>query len=71
VDLWQKCPLKQSHNNNHFTALWLSRTTQVSWYQKRHSPTHTYSDHQPRFTSFISFLHLLRSMASSLLNLRA
>jgi len=44
----------------------LSGTTRVSWYQKKHSPTHTYSDHQP---SFISFLHLLRSIASSLFNL--
>jgi len=32
------------------------------------SPTHTYPDHRP---SFISFLHLLRSIASSLFNLRA
>jgi len=32
------------------------------------SPTHTYPDHQP---SIISFLHLLRSMASSLFNLHA
>jgi len=28
----------------------------VSWYQKKHLPTHNYSDHQP---SFISFLDLL------------
>jgi len=54
---------------NHFMALWiLSRTTWVSQYQKKHSPTHTYSDHQP---SFICFLHLLRFMASFLFNLRA
>jgi len=38
----------------------------VNQYQKKHSPTHTYPDHQP---SFISFLHVLRSIASSLLNL--
>jgi len=44
----------------------LSRTTQVSQYQKKHSPTHTYPDHQ---SSFISFLHLLWSIASSLFNL--
>ena len=31
-------------------------------YQKEHSPTHTHPDHQ---TSFINFLHLLRSIASS------
>jgi len=33
-----------------------SGTTQVSQYQKKHSPTHTCTDHQP---SFISFFHLL------------
>jgi len=46
----------------------LSRTTWLSWYEKKHSPTHTYPDHQP---SFISFLQLLQSIASSLFNLRA
>jgi len=40
----------------------LSRTTRVSWYQKKHSPTH-HPDHHP---VFISFFHLLRSIASSL-----
>jgi len=40
----------------------------VNWYQKKHSPTHTYPGYQP---SFISFLHLLRSIASSTYNLRA
>jgi len=35
-------------------------------YQKKHSPTHTYQGHQ---SSFI--LHLLQSMAASLLNARA
>jgi len=30
-------------------------TTQVSQYQKRHSPTHTYCGHQ---SSLICFLHL-------------
>ena len=54
---------------NHFMALWiLSDTTQVSRYQKKHSPTHTYHGHQP---SLICFLHLLRCMASSLFNLHA
>jgi len=43
----------------------LSGTTRVSWYQK--TPTHTYPDHQ---SSFICFLHLLWSIASSLFNLR-
>jgi len=42
-----------------------SGTTWVGWYQKKHSPTHTHPDQ----TSFINFLHLLRSIASSLFNL--
>jgi len=43
-------------------ALWtLSGTTQVSRYQKKHSPTHIYRGHQP---SLICFLHLLRSLFS-------
>jgi len=56
-----------THTHNHFMALWiLSRITKVSQSQKKYSATHTYSDHQ---SSFICFLHLLRSMASSLFNL--
>ena len=46
----------------------VSGTTRVGWYQKKHSPTHTHPDHQ---TPFINSLHLLRSIASSLFNLRA
>jgi len=54
---------------NHFTALWiLSGTTRVRWYQKKHSPTHTHRGHQ---SSHICFIHLIRSMASSLFNRRA
>jgi len=45
----------------------LSGTTRVSRYQKKHSPTH-HPDHHP---VFISFFHLLRSIASSLFKLRA
>ena len=45
----------------------LSGTTQVSRYQKKHSPTH-HPDHHP---IFISFFHLLWSIASSLFKLRA
>ena len=45
----------------------LSGTTQVSRYQKKHSPTH-HPDHHP---IFISFFHLPRSIASSLFKLRA
>jgi len=44
----------------------LSGTTQVSRYQKKHSPTH-HPDHYP---IFISFFHLPRSIASSLFKLR-
>ena len=46
----------------------LSGTTRVGRYQKKHSPSHTHPDHQ---TSFINFLHLLRSIASSVFSLRA
>jgi len=45
----------------------LSRTTRVSWYQNKHLPTH-HPDHHP---IFISFLHLPRSIASSLFKLHA
>ena len=50
-----------------FNGLW-SGTTQVGRYQKKHSPTHTHPDHR---ASFITFLYLQRSMASSLFNLCA
>ena len=46
----------------------LSGTTQVGQYEKKHSSSHTHPDHQ---TSFIIFLHLQRSKASSLFSLRA
>ena len=52
----------QSLNGN------LSGSTWVGRYQKKHSPTHTHPDHR---TSFIIFLHLQRSMASSLFSLQA
>ena len=45
----------------------LSKTTRVSQYQKKHSPTR-HPDHHP---IFISFFHLPRSIASSLFKLRA
>jgi len=45
----------------------LSGTTRVSRYQKKYSPT----DHPDHHPIFISFFHLLRSIASSLFNLRA
>ena len=50
-------------------ALWiLSRTTWVSQYQMKHSPTHTHRGHQ---SSIICFLHPLWSVASFLFNLCA
>jgi len=53
-----------SHTHNCFMAVWvLCGTTRVSRYQKKHSPTYTYHGHQ---SSLVCFIHLLRSMASSL-----
>ena len=46
----------------------LSGTTRVGRYQKKHSPAHT---HPGQRTSFITFLYLQRSMASSLFSLHA
>jgi len=46
----------------------LSETTQVGRYQQKHSPAHT---HPGQRTSFITFLHLQQSTASSLFSLRA
>ena len=46
----------------------LSGTTRVGRYQKKHSLTHT---HPGQRTSFITFLHLQWSTASSLFSLRA
>jgi len=52
---------------NSFTVLWiLSGTTWENQYWKKHSSTHTYSDH---LSSFICFLHLLRSTASCLFSI--
>jgi len=50
------------------TTYTLSGTTQLSQYQKKRSPTHTYWGHQ---SSLICFIHLLWSMASSPFNLSA
>jgi len=60
---------KHTHTHNHFmVALWTSSgTTRVTRFKKKHSPTYTYRGHQ---SSFICFIHLLWSMASSLFNRR-
>jgi len=66
-------PLHKHRTNNvhthtqQFNGRW-SGTIWVSQYQKKHSPTHTHPDHR---TSFINFLHLLWSIASSVFSLRA
>ena len=42
-----------THTHNRFTAVWnLSGTTQVSRYQKKHSPTHTHRGHQSSQSAF-------------------
>ena len=53
--------------STHTHGRW-SGTTRASRYQKKHSPTHTHPDHR---TPFMSFLHLLRSIASSVFSLCA
>ena len=63
----QSITSKQQQQQRPFNGLW-SGTTRVGQFQKKHSPTHTHPDHR---ASFISFLHLQWSMASSLFNLRA
>ena len=61
------CVLKKRKQQQPFNGR-LSRTTRVGQYQKKHSPAHT---HPGQRTSFITFLHLQQSMASSLFSLRA
>ena len=59
--------LNNESYNDHLTAFDPGQPG-LGRYQKKHSPTHTHPDHR---ASFIIFLHLQRSMASSLFNLRA
>jgi len=66
----RRISMTSSHTHTHtqpFNGQW-SGTTRVGRYQKKHSPTHTHHDHR---TSFINFLHLLRSIASSVFSLHA
>jgi len=63
ISLYRLQQQQQQPFNGH-----LSGTTRVGRYRKKHSPAHT----QPgQRTSFIIFLHLQRSTASSLFSLRA
>ena len=67
---WLLCSGGYDYTRTHtqpFNGPW-SGTTRVGRYQKKHSPTHIHPDHR---TSFINFLHLLHSIASSLFSLRA
>ena len=67
---WLLCSGGYDYTRTHtqpFNGPW-SGTTWVGRYQKKHSPTHIHPDHR---TSFINFLHLLHSIASSLFSLRA
>ena len=59
---------KETHTHTQTFNGRSSGTTRVGQYQKKHSPTHTHPDH---WTSFINFLHLLRSIASFSFSLRA
>ena len=56
-----------THTHNFFMALDFVRDNQAEPVQE-HSPTYTYRGHQ---SSHICFIHLLRSMASSLFNSNA
>jgi len=60
------CPSVRDNNNNNVLRPFV-RTTLVSWYQKKHSPSR-HLDHHP---IFISFFHLQRSIASSLFKFHA
>ena len=70
--------LLHTHTHNRFTALWiLSWTTQVSWYQKKHSPTHTHHGHQWSLSAFSIYydpwhppypIHVLYSLSAQSLS---
>ena len=64
VLVYPGCPRK--HTQPFYSSLDFVQDNPRSQYQKKHSLTHTYRGHQ---SSLICFLHLLRSMASSLFNL--
>ena len=58
---------QQQQQHSFYGPLSGAGTTWVSQYQKKYSPT-LYPDHHP---TFISFFHLLQSIASSVFKLRA
>ena len=71
MSVWRQ-PVMSYYNHTHTHTQPFNRLTaqvnRVGRYQKKHSPTHTHPDH---WTSFINFLHLWRSIASSVFSLRA
>ena len=67
-DTYYPWPAIVTHTHTQLFNGLLSGTTRVDRYQKKHSPTHTHTDHR---TSFIIFLHFQRSMESSLFSIGA
>jgi len=76
-----KCFCTLNNNRQHPFNSPLSGTTQLSRYQKKHSPAQTYLDHQPSFVSFLQllavqftcltvFLHNLQVLFGLLLDLK-
>jgi len=65
IHFWAQKLCKDVHTHGYLDQC---GTTRVNRYPKKHSPTHTNHGDQ---SSLISFLHLIRSMASSLFNLCA
>ena len=72
MSVWRQ-PVMSYYNHTHththtqpFNRL-TAQVNRVGRYQKKHSPTHTHPDH---WTSFINFLHLWWSIASSVFSLR-
>jgi len=68
MNLWYQWPTWSIWHHIQTTATTTTVLRSLVWFQKKHPLNHTYPDQQP---SFISFLHLLRSIASFLFNLRA
>jgi len=60
LDFWCNNAHTHTHTHNHFMALWiLSGTTRVSWYQKKHSPTHIHGILPVQSTCLADFFHNL------------
>ena len=66
IILWHLSSVPLRNNNTTTVLRPFVRTAWVSWYQKKHSPTH-----HPDHPIFISVFYLPRSIVSSLFKLRA